>query len=128
MIVHKTTIRTRCLAAILATASVLLPVQLLYAQNTDVTERQTTASFDSSGLQNRHPLSSPRAVVIDGLAVGDQLDEGRMHIITRPGLYGLTGSVTTQSRYGIIDGKLLRFDPETMQLRAIIRSGVLPLE
>lgn len=92
-------------------------------------EVQTTASVhDATKSRSQHPLASPRAVIVDGLAVGDMLDTSKMHIITRPGLYGLAGSSSAKNRYGILDGKLLRFDPRTMQLRAIIRSGVVRLD
>lgn len=114
--------------ALIAAAAFLIAASTIYAQGGDVPEQQTNASLAGSMMENRHPLSSPRAIVIDGLAVGDILDGSKMHVITRPGLYGLGGSATTESRYGIIEGKLLRFDPQTMQLRAIIRHGVSVLE
>lgn len=71
-------------------------------------------------------LSAPRAVVTDGLAIGDPLDPARLHVITRPGLYGLTGN--RSDRFGLLDGKLLRYDPGTMQLRAILRTNVPTLD
>lgn len=71
-------------------------------------------------------LALPRAVVRDGLAVGDQLDPATLHEITRPGLYGLTRSGS--DRFGVVGDKLLRYDPTTLQLKAIIRSNVTPLD
>lgn len=68
-------------------------------------------------------LSAPRAVQVDGLAVGDRLDPARLHVITRPGLYGLGGR-GAGDRFGIIDGMLVRFDPASLRLKSIIRTGV----
>lgn len=72
-------------------------------------------------------LSEPRAVQVGGLAVGDTLDAKRLHVITRPGLYGLTGT-SSGNAYGIIDGLLVRFDSSSLRLKSIIRAGVKPVD
>ena len=72
-------------------------------------------------------LAAPRAVQVGGLAVGDDLDPARLHVITRPGLYGLTRG-TPGDRFGIVEGLLVRFDPATMRLKSIIRAGVTPVD
>lgn len=54
------------------------------------------------------------------LRVGDRLDPRRLHKVTRPGLYGMN-QPPAGSRYGIVDGKLIRYDPEKVQLLSIIR-------
>ena len=72
-------------------------------------------------------LSAPRAVQVGGLAVGDDLDPARLHVITRPGLYGLNRTAPGD-RFGIVEGLLVRFDPVTMRLKSIIRAGVTPID
>lgn len=72
-------------------------------------------------------LSAPRAVQVDGLAVGDNLDPARLHVITRPGLYGLNRTAPGD-RFGVVEGLLVRFDPTTMRLKSIIRAGVTPID
>lgn len=72
-------------------------------------------------------LSAPRAVQVRGLAVGDRLDPERLHVITRPGLYGLSGNAAGD-RYGIVDGMLVRYDAQEMRLKSIIRTGVTPAD
>ncbi|WP_104492745.1 hypothetical protein [Paracoccus denitrificans] len=54
------------------------------------------------------------------LRVGDRLDNARLHQVTRPGLYGMS-EAPSGSRYGIVDGKLIRYDPESAQVLSIIR-------
>ncbi len=72
-------------------------------------------------------LSAPRAVQVGGVAVGDRLDSARLHVITRPGLYGLNGNAPGD-RFGILDGMLVRFDPDDMRLKSIIRTNVRPVD
>lgn len=104
------------------------------ADNTFVTTRSSAVNAVASqiGLRadaaKQPSLSRPRAIVTDGLAVGDMLDPERLHVITRPGLYGLPESRHPSGQYAILQGKLLRYDPHSMRLRAIIRSDVWPLD
>lgn len=94
----------------------------------------TPAAGDESRLRNdadatssvTAALAAPHVEIGDGLVIGSRLDPAQLHVITRPGLYGLTGN--SPDRFGLINGKLLRFDPETMRLRSIIRSGVRMLD
>lgn len=72
-------------------------------------------------------LSAPRAVQVGGLAVGDNLDPAQLHVISRPGLYGLNRTAPGD-RFGIVEGLLVRFDPATMRLKSIIRAGVTPID
>ena len=72
-------------------------------------------------------LSAPRAVQVGGLAVGDSLDPAQLHVISRPGLYGLTHGAPGD-RFGVVEGLLVRFDPATMRLKSIIRAGVTPVD
>ncbi|WP_313353304.1 hypothetical protein [Paracoccus sp. (in: a-proteobacteria)] len=54
------------------------------------------------------------------LRVGDHLDNARLHPVTRPGLYGMS-EAPSGSLYGIVDGKLIRYDPKNAQVLSIIR-------
>lgn len=94
----------------------------------------TPAASDESRLRNdtdttpsvTAALAAPHAEVRAGLAIGDRLDPAQLHVITRPGLYGLTGN--SPDRFGLVNGNLLRFDPKTMRLKSIIRTGVRMLD
>ena len=52
--------------------------------------------------------------------VGDRVDLRRLHRITRPGLYGMSHP-PTGSRYGIVNGNLIRYDPRNVRVLSIIR-------
>lgn len=52
--------------------------------------------------------------------VGQHIDASQLHPVRRPGLYGVSGS-PVGSRYGVIDGRLIRYDPDTMRVQSIIR-------
>lgn len=54
------------------------------------------------------------------LRVGSHIDPSHLHIITRPGLYGI-GNAPRGSNYGIVDGRLVRFDPQNMQILSVVR-------
>ncbi|MDQ7260924.1 hypothetical protein NM680_03805 [Paracoccus sp. PS-1] len=74
--------------------------------------------------QNAGQAAAPAAQVAAEppgmLRVGDRLDSARLHQVTRPGLYGMS-EAPSGSRYGIVDGKLIRYDPESAQVLSIIR-------
>ncbi|TWI36997.1 hypothetical protein IQ24_00787 [Paracoccus sulfuroxidans] len=55
-----------------------------------------------------------------GISVGEALPPGKIHVITRPGLYGM-GEPPRGSRYGIVNGRLIRFDPGTSRVLSVIR-------
>lgn len=54
------------------------------------------------------------------LRVGATIETGHLHVVTRPGLYGI-GAAPRGSAYGIVDERLVRFDPDTMQIQSVIR-------
>lgn len=54
------------------------------------------------------------------VSVGKALAPSSIHVITRPGLYGM-GQPPRGSRYGIVNGKLIRFDPSTSRVLSVIR-------
>ena len=55
-----------------------------------------------------------------GVAVGDVLKPGEVHIIREPGLYGL-GRKVGGSDYAVARGQLIRIDPKTMKVLSILR-------
>lgn len=55
-----------------------------------------------------------------GLQVGGRLDPARLHPVRRPGLYGMS-EPPPGSRYGIAEGRLIRYDPRSAQVLSIIR-------
>lgn len=55
-----------------------------------------------------------------GLRVGGRLDPARLHPVKRPGLYGMS-EPPPGSRYGIVEGRLIRYDPGSAQVLSIIR-------
>ncbi len=54
------------------------------------------------------------------LIPGDILQPEQIDFIEYPGRYGL-GSELRGSRYAIVDGHLVRINPETMELQSILR-------
>lgn len=55
-----------------------------------------------------------------GLRVGTRLDPAKLHQVKRPGLYGISQS-PKGSAYGVVKGRLIRFDPDSLQVQSIIR-------
>ena len=83
-------------------------------------------TFLSDAAEANASDSAMPALSAEPLAVGDRLDPENLHMITRPGLYGLAAN--GGDRFGLLDGKLLRYDPATMHLRAIIRTNVATMD
>lgn len=114
-------------AAPVAPATVLAAESLIAADTRPATPRASApAGTARSGAASSYadlamPARSQRIGKI-GISVGDTLDPETLHVISRPGLYGL--GRTEGSLYGIKDGTLLRFDPATMRLQGIIRHDV----
>lgn len=55
-----------------------------------------------------------------GPQVGQPVDGGQLHRVSRPGLYGMS-QPPAGSAYGIVDDRLIRFDPESGHVLSIIR-------
>ncbi|WP_167626654.1 RcnB family protein [Paracoccus luteus] len=75
------------------------------------------------GLAKKSPACVPpgQARKMDGrVVVGDRIDWNHVHVVTRPGLYGLTEPPRGQ-RYAIVDGRLVRVDSGTARILSIIR-------
>lgn len=85
-------------------------------------DRQATLIAQAAPDEKLAPLAvADRQSQAPRLRVGDRLDNAAIHTVTRPGLYGM-GKVPAGSAYGIVDGNLVRYNPETMQLESVIRS------
>lgn len=56
----------------------------------------------------------------DHLRTGDIIDLRHVHIVTRPGLYGLNDPRRNE-RYAVVDGRLVRVDESTGKVLNIIR-------
>ena len=54
------------------------------------------------------------------LRVGEMIAPGEFHPISRPGLYGLAPAPHGQG-FGIVEGKLFRYDAQSMQVMSVIR-------
>ncbi|UXU74889.1 MULTISPECIES: hypothetical protein [unclassified Paracoccus (in: a-proteobacteria)] len=73
------------------------------------------------GQAGSHGSADPdTAAIAAPLRIGERLDAQRLHKVTRPGLYGMSHP-PPGSRYGIIDGRLIRYDPESETVLSIIR-------
>lgn len=75
----------------------------------------------SAAMTGKAAFRTDRAVASCAkLRVGAEVDTQRLHVVTRPGLYGI-GAAPRGSSYGIVDGRLVRFDPDTMRVQSVVR-------
>lgn len=73
------------------------------------------------GLAKKNPACVPPGQARKHIrAVGDSIDWDDVHVITRPGLYGL-GVPPSGQRYAIVDGRLVRVDRETGRILSVVR-------
>lgn len=61
------------------------------------------------------------------LTPGEILSAAEIDFIESPGRYGL-GTELRGSRYAIVDGHLVRIDPQTMELQSILRKDAVALD
>ena len=66
------------------------------------------------------PAAEKQAAPAGGLRVGDPVAAGQVHRVSRPGLYGMSAP-PAGSAYGIVDNRLIRFDPDSGRVLSIIR-------
>lgn len=80
------------------------------------------AIADQIGLPDLRPERQQTAALGQdlGLRVGERLNPRDLHMIQRPGLYGISQS-PEGSAYGVVQGRLIRFDPGNLQVQSIIR-------
>ena len=71
------------------------------------------------GLAKKDPACIPPGQA-KKMGVGRVVDWQEVHVISRPGLYGLTDAPRGQ-RYAIVDGRLIRIDESTRKILSIIR-------
>lgn len=74
-------------------------------------------SLHAANLITGQPIATEASVQFK---IGSRLEPELLHVVTRPGLYGM-GRPPPGNRYGIINGRLIRFDPETMKVLSVIR-------
>lgn len=72
------------------------------------------------GLAKKSPACVPPGQARQGL-VGRAVDWDRVHVVRKPGLYGLADAPDGQ-RYAIIDGRLVRIDSRTAKVLSVIRA------
>ena len=60
------------------------------------------------------------AIPAPAVLVGDRLIPEQVHVLAEPGRYGL-GPQIRGSRYGIAEGHLIRFDPDSLQVQSVLR-------
>ena len=72
------------------------------------------------GLARKDPACVPPGQARKALGAGSVIDWDDVHVVTRPGLYGLSEPPTGQ-RYVIVDGRLVRVDSRTSKILSIIR-------
>lgn len=81
---------------------------------------QAGATHCPPGLAKKNPPCIPPGQAKKGVVIGESVDLGTVHIVTRPGLYGL-GDAPEGAQYAIIDNRLVRVDSRTGQILSIIR-------
>lgn len=72
------------------------------------------------GLAKKDPACIPPGQAKKRIGAGTVIDWRDVHVITRPGLYGLTDPPAGQ-RYAIVDGRLVRVDRDSSKILSIIR-------
>lgn len=81
---------------------------------------QVQARSCPPGLAKKDPACLPPGQAKKGIGVGQIVDLDRVHVISRPGLYGL-GSAPAGQRYAIVNGRLVRVDRDTGRILSILR-------
>lgn len=110
------TIATIAIAA--ATAAIAQQALLPQAEAPPVRQ----ANMDPEPLAAPTPDQRLGIAKLDGLPqVGQRIDPDALHRIKRPGLYGVGTSVDGSSNYGILEGRLIRYDPDTLRVQSVIR-------
>lgn len=84
-------------------------------ENPEMSTRYTMLEADHPQREAQLSLQSCKK-----MRIGAQIEAQRVHVVTRPGLYGI-GAAPAGSSYGVVDGKLVRFDPETMRIQSVVR-------
>lgn len=70
--------------------------------------------------QAKQPPATAIPIAQGALTVGAFANPERLHVISRPGLYGI-GDPPAGSGYGVLDGRLIRYDLRTGMVQAVIR-------
>lgn len=102
--------RLACLAATLVFAGVALADQARAPTGPLLSDAREMAAVWTSA-----PADKPNFV-----RVGETIDPAQLHPVRRPGLYGVSVSPDS-SRYGIVEGRLIRYDPTSLRVQSVIR-------
>lgn len=87
----------------------------------DLPQRAVVRTADCPpGLAKKSPTCVPPGQARHGL-VGRVVDWDRIHVVRKPGLYGLAEAPSGQ-RYAIVDGRLVRIDSNTAKVLSVIRA------
>lgn len=73
------------------------------------------------GLAKKDPACLPPGQARKGVAVGRVVDRSEVHLISRPGLYGLA-EAPAGSRYAIVDGRLVRISKDSYKILSVLRA------
>lgn len=79
-----------------------------------------TATVIGASLFDGDLRSDEAAVTGPRVMVGDTAGPGQLHVISHPGRYGL-GPELPGSIYAVVDGMLVRIDPDTREIQSVIR-------
>lgn len=80
----------------------------------------------ATAMLAREPEAAPQPRTVLP-QIGVPADEASVHLIDRPGLYGVSDPAPGM-RYAVIGSSLVRIEPDTNIVRAVIRGGVRPLD
>ncbi|MBM3604568.1 MAG: hypothetical protein FJX25_07360 [Alphaproteobacteria bacterium] len=90
----------------------------------------TTAQEPEQGMPTLHPACAASVLcppVPAAFQVGDIALPEDLHLISRPGLYGL-GVAPPGSHYAILDGQIIRVELATSRIRSILRVAPATLD
>ena len=79
-----------------------------------------TATVIGVSLVDNGFRSDEAAQALPQVMVGETAMPGRLHVISHPGRYGL-GPELPGSIYAVVDGMLVRIDPDTREIQSVIR-------
>lgn len=108
----------RCQAAVL---SLGMALSMTLTPVTALTQGVGAAGHCPPGLAKKSPACVPPGQAKAAVRVGDVLKLGGIHVVTRPGLYGL-GVPPSGDQYAVVGNHLLRVDGETGKVLSILRT------
>lgn len=89
---------------------------------TAMTAAQEPHSGASTGISPRCQAEGGCTPRQPSFSVGDTVTAEHVHLISRPGLYGLATPPQGQ-RYAVMEGQIVRVQTDTLQVRSVLRSA-----